>query len=272
VCTGGDAATLEALATDLLAHPAEMAQARDRGQALSERLFSSAAAVRQIVAALDPAVCKATKPLEVLMVNQVFWPDVAATAQHGHDLAKYLVQRGDSVTALASRSIYGESGVTLQASDSVDGIRIVRVAKSAFGKNRIAGRVFDFLAFYSAALSKALWIRRPDVVICFTTPPFIGLVGLLLKWCRGTRFAFWAMDLYPEVPVVAGQPVLWCARSILHATRRPRGGAGPLHARAGHPARRGASPHRDDQRVGGSGRDHRCGASGQSTSRRMGGG
>jgi glycosyltransferase involved in cell wall biosynthesis len=204
VCTGGDAATLEALATDLLANPSEMEQARDRGRRLSERLFSSAAAVRQIVEALGPVASKPTKPLEVLMVNQVFWPDVAATAQHGHDLARYLVQRGDSVTALASRSIYGESGVTLQASDSVDGIRIVRVAKSAFGKNRIAGRVFDFLAFYSAALSKALWIRRPDVVICFTTPPFIGLVGLLLKWCRGTRFAFWAMDLYPEVPVAAG--------------------------------------------------------------------
>jgi hypothetical protein len=52
--TGGDAATLEALATDLLAKPSEMEQARDRGRRLSERLFSSAAAVRQIVEALGP--------------------------------------------------------------------------------------------------------------------------------------------------------------------------------------------------------------------------
>ena len=32
--------------------------------------------------------------MRVLMINQVFYPDVAATAQHGHDLARYLVANG----------------------------------------------------------------------------------------------------------------------------------------------------------------------------------
>jgi len=186
---------------------------RERGRTLSDRLFSSSAAVRQIVRALAPQKQPARKPLRVLMVNQGFWPDVAATAQHGHDLARYLVQRGDSVTALASRSIYGESGVTLPPEERVDGIRVVRVAHSAFGKRRIAGRVFDFVAFYAAAVLKALRLPKPDVVVCFTTPPFIAVVGLLLKWLRGSRFAFWAMDLYPEVPVAAG---LLRRGSLLH--------------------------------------------------------
>ncbi|MBM4006020.1 MAG: glycosyltransferase family 4 protein [Planctomycetes bacterium] len=213
VCTGGDADMLCRLAEDLLSNPAEMEAVRARGRDLSDRLFSSTAAVRQIVKALQPDESVAPRSLRVLMVNQVFWPDVAATAQHGHDLARYLVQRGDSVMALASRSIYGESGVTLPSEDLVDGIRIVRVAHSAFGKRRIAGRVFDFVAFYAAAALKAFRLPRPDAVVCFTTPPFIAVVGLLLKWIRGSRFAFWAMDLYPEVPVAAG---LLRRGSLLH--------------------------------------------------------
>jgi glycosyltransferase involved in cell wall biosynthesis len=42
------------------------------------------------------------------------------------------------------------------------------------------------------------------VVICLTTPPFIALVGVVLKWTKGTQFVLWTMDLYPEVPAAAG--------------------------------------------------------------------
>lgn len=171
VSIGGDAAELQRLAEDLLADPHAVEDARRNGQELSERLFSSSAAVKQIISALEPLREPTTSPIGVLLVNQGFWPDVAATAQHGHDLARTMVQRGDAVTALASRSIYGESGGALVAAESVDGIQIVRVAKNAFGKDRIAGRIFDFMAFYLAATAKALRLPRPDVVICFTTPP-----------------------------------------------------------------------------------------------------
>lgn len=204
VCTGGDAALLERLTEDLLSDPTAAEDARRNGKELSERLFSSSAAVRQIVHALQLKPSARATPLRVLMVNQGFWPDVAATAQHGHDLARAFVSRGDQVTALASRSIYGESGGTLPSEETVDGIRVLRVAKSAFGKERIAGRLFDSLAFYVAATLRAVRLPKPDVVICFTTPPFVALIGLLLKLTRGPRLIFWAMDLYPEVPEAAG--------------------------------------------------------------------
>jgi len=204
VCTGGDAALLERLTEDLLSDPTAAEDARRNGKELSDRLFSSTAAVRQIVHALQSKPPARLTPLRILMVNQGFWPDVAATAQHGHDLARAFVSRGDEVTALASRSIYGESGGTLPREDTVDGIRVLRVAKSAFGKERIAGRLLDFLVFYVAATLRAVRLPKPDVVICLTTPPFVALIGLLLKLTRGSRLIFWAMDLYPEVPEAAG--------------------------------------------------------------------
>ena len=142
--------------------------------------------------------------MKILFVNQSFWPDVAATAQHAHDLARALARQGDEVTVIASRSIYGEAGSTLPKEETVDGIRIRRVTSALFGKAGLAARAVDFVVFGIAAAVRALLLPRQDVVVCLTTPPFIGLIGAMLKAVRGTRYVLWSMDLYPDVPVTAG--------------------------------------------------------------------
>lgn len=142
--------------------------------------------------------------MRILLLNQVFHPDVVATAQHAHDLARHLVRHGHEVDVIASRAIYGQKGAALPRHEVVDGIQVHRVGRSFFGKASILARVFDFGMFYLAAASKALAIRKPDVVICFTTPPFIALAGWLLRVLRHSRFVYWVMDLYPDLPVACG--------------------------------------------------------------------
>ncbi len=39
--------------------------------------------------------------MRVLFINQVYWPDVAATAQHADDLARHLVRHGHEVYVIA---------------------------------------------------------------------------------------------------------------------------------------------------------------------------
>jgi len=142
--------------------------------------------------------------MKVLLLNQCFYPDVVATAQHGWDLARRLSRDGHEVTVIASRSIYGDVGATLAPEETIDGIRIRRVAENRFGKASILARAVDFLSFYARATFAALALPKQDVAICFTTPPFISLVGIMLGTLRGTRSVYWAMDLYPDVPVACG--------------------------------------------------------------------
>jgi colanic acid biosynthesis glycosyl transferase WcaI len=142
--------------------------------------------------------------MRVLLLNQVFYPDSAATAQHGWDLARHLRRHGHEVTAIASRSLYGDAGASLAAEEVVEGIRIVRVGKSLFGKRGILARAVDFGLFYVAALAAALRLPRHDVVVCFTTPPFIAYAGLILRLFKGTRCVQWVMDLYPDVAIEFG--------------------------------------------------------------------
>lgn len=142
--------------------------------------------------------------MRVLLINQVYYPDVAATAQHADDLARHLVRAGHEVHVIASRSIYGTKGATLPKYEEVDGVRVHRVGRSLFGKAGILARAADFAVFYVLAMFKALTLKRCDVSVCFTTPPFISLVGWMLRTLRGTKFVYWVMDMYPDVPVVCG--------------------------------------------------------------------
>lgn len=155
----------------------------------------------------------------MLLLNQAFHPDVVATAQMGKDLADALALRGHRVTAVASRSIYGRSGAVLPRRETIPvagtpdnarkggatpSIEVHRVGASVFGKAGYVARVADFALFYILALFKVLTLPRPDVIICYTTPPFIALVGLLCRALRGTRTIYWVMDLYPDLPVACG--------------------------------------------------------------------
>ena len=149
----------------------------------------------------------------VVLLNQAFHPDVVATAQMSKDLADHLVAQGYRVTAVASRSIYGKSGAALPKRETVelplaDGtvghIEVHRVAASFFGKKNLVTRALDFGLFYLLAGLRVLTLRKPDVVVSFTTPPFIALVGLLCKLFRGSKAVYWLMDLYPDVVVQCG--------------------------------------------------------------------
>ncbi len=57
---------------------------------------------------------------------------------------------------------------------------------------------------YALATRHALALGRFDACLTLTTPPFIGLVGALLKRLRGTRLVLWSMDVWPDVAEALG--------------------------------------------------------------------
>jgi len=140
----------------------------------------------------------------VLLLNQTFAPDVAATAQHAHDLGRDLIARGHAVTVVTSRALYGKRGGDLPRRETVDGIEVHRVGGSIFGKGSTLARLADFLLFYILATWKVIRLPRHEVVVPFTTPPLIVVGAVLAGWFKGHRTVYWVMDLYPEVAVSHG--------------------------------------------------------------------
>ncbi|MFG0257043.1 MAG: glycosyltransferase family 4 protein [Phycisphaerales bacterium JB043] len=141
------------------------------------------------------------RSLRIVILNQPFAPDVVATAQIAKDFADACVDRGHTVRAIASRSIYGQTGSSLPRRETLDGIEVIRVGSNVFGKKSTLGRLFDFAMYYCRALWVGLFGPRQDVIVCLTTPPYIAFVALMIRLLRGGKVVYWLMDIYPDVMI-----------------------------------------------------------------------
>ncbi len=142
--------------------------------------------------------------MRILLINQFYKPDTAATGQLLADVAEELAQRGHDVHVLCSRNSYNGNNVRLPAKEKISGVIVHRVKATGFGRENKLGRVLDYMSFYLFAAWRALRLPKMDVCMALTTPPFIALIGLMLRKIKGTKFVFWTMDLYPEVAVSYG--------------------------------------------------------------------
>jgi glycosyltransferase involved in cell wall biosynthesis len=141
--------------------------------------------------------------VHLLLLNQFFYPDVSAAAQLATDLAEDLVSYGFRVSAIASRGTY-LGGERLAASEEHRGIRIIRPRSSSFGKGSVAARLADYGSFFVGAFARLGTMEKPDVVLAMSTPPFVAAIPAAMRALRGTRFVYWAQDLYPELAVEFG--------------------------------------------------------------------
>jgi glycosyltransferase involved in cell wall biosynthesis len=141
--------------------------------------------------------------VRILLLNQYYHPDIAATAQLLTDLGESLAARGHQVTALASARPYAGSGWQ-KLREHHRGVDIVRVPATALGRARKLGRVVDYASFLAAMMAPLLTGPRHDLVVALSTPPLVAAMGLLLKKLRGTRLVYWVMDVYPDVALTMG--------------------------------------------------------------------
>ena len=142
--------------------------------------------------------------MRFLLLNQFYPPDSAPTGQYLHDLGKVLVERGHQVRVLCSRRSYnGEDA--FPARETRDGVEIIRLAATGFGRRGFAGKLADYATFYSSLFAALVSERgKADVILSLTTPPYIGLLGKWAAWRHGCRHAHWIMDLYPDVMFAHG--------------------------------------------------------------------
>ncbi len=142
--------------------------------------------------------------MRVLLLNQTFYPDEAATAQQLLDLARLLKARGCSVTVLASRRAYYDSKKLHPPSERVAGAQVVRVWCTGLGRGSFWYRLVDGLSFELSVFAKLLFFPRQDVVVAFTSPPLIGVLAVLFCRLRGGKAVQWVMDLNPDIAFAVG--------------------------------------------------------------------
>lgn len=144
--------------------------------------------------------------MRILLLNQFFFPDSAATSQLLTDVARELAERGHEVMVVCGNSSYAANNTDA----TLPGIEIQRTRGFRFARGT-AARLFSYVSFLLLALWAGLTGKRPDLVLTLTTPPLLSVIGTLLKRVRGCRHWIWEMDVYPDVAAELG----WITRGGL---------------------------------------------------------
>jgi len=142
--------------------------------------------------------------MKVLILSQVFYPDVVAVAQYLTDFAIDLQKSGIDVKVLASRRGYDDRDLTYPLKERIEGIQVERIPSSYLGKRSYLARIIDALTFNLILIWKLVFLPRYDVVVGMTTPPLIATIGSLFCLFKGGKFIYWVMDLNPDEAVAAG--------------------------------------------------------------------
>ena len=142
--------------------------------------------------------------MKILLLNQVFYPDVVATSQYLADVAAELSARGHEVTVVSSRRAYEHPETIYPARENWRGVKILRVFSTRFGKGAKWRRAVDFASFLVFACGRLLFLPRHDVVVALTTPPLISFIGALQAKLWRAKFCYWVMDFNPDEAIAAG--------------------------------------------------------------------
>lgn len=141
----------------------------------------------------------------VLMISQVYLPDPAAVGMQIADAAAELVARGYRVRVLTADRGYDDPTQHYPRRETLEGVDILRLPYSSFGKTSIAVRLLSGVSFVAQASLVGTFFDEVDAVVVSTSPPMCALAALVVGSLRKAPLAYWVMDLNPDQLVELGK-------------------------------------------------------------------
>jgi colanic acid biosynthesis glycosyl transferase WcaI len=136
----------------------------------------------------------------LLVLNQYYWPAYEAT---GHVLTELCEGLADPYEVVVVTGALGGRAPAGWAERS--GVRILRVASTAYERRRLSLRALNYVTFVVFAALAGLRCRRADIVLCMTDPPFLGAVAHLVARRFDAPLVVIAQDVFPEIAVRLGR-------------------------------------------------------------------
>ena len=147
--------------------------------------------------------------MRILFLNRYFYPDHSATSQILSDLAFHLAATGKDIHVVTSRQIIDDPAAQLSVGEKIRGVQIHRVATTRFGRSHLIGRALDYLSFYWSMWRRVMSLARAgDILVAKTDPPLTSVVAIVAARRRSAHLINWLQDLYPEIAIALGVPLL----------------------------------------------------------------
>lgn len=143
--------------------------------------------------------------LKLLILNQFFPPDFAATGQLIDELAKQLFRQNIDVEVFTGQPGYAFQTDSAPAQECIDGVSIRRSRMSHIWLKRIRGKAASGIIFCLRSFLYLLQVsRQKDVALVTTAPPFLPVIAYLINRLVGLSYVCVLYDLYPDIATELG--------------------------------------------------------------------
>ncbi|MDR3734047.1 MAG: glycosyltransferase family 4 protein [Acidobacteriaceae bacterium] len=140
----------------------------------------------------------------IWFMSELYWPEDRSTGFHITTIAESTAATLP-VSVICSQPTYDTKGIHRPAVETRAGVAIYRTWNTKFDKNNLVLRLLKVLTFcLSTCIIGLRRVRRGDVIVCVTTPPFLPLVAWLISAVRKSRYIVLVYDVYPAIFAATG--------------------------------------------------------------------
>lgn len=138
---------------------------------------------------------------KVLIVTQLFYPELVSTGQTLTELAEVLRNEMD-IEVWCARPTVIKDKRSVEGGIDYKGIKIKRLFSTQFSKDNVLLRVLNQTTF-AASLAIQLIRQRPEEpVLVLTNPPFIAPLFGIYSLLGGGPYVYLVFDVYPETAIL----------------------------------------------------------------------
>jgi hypothetical protein len=148
--------------------------------------------------------------MKVLFLTHYFPPEGNAPASRVHEMCKRWVRDGHEVTVITCAPncpagvVYDGYRNRLHRRETVDGIEVRRVWTYIAPNKGTVRRVLNYVSYMLSAITAAMFVRKPDVLIATSPQFFCGIAGMVAQAVRRVPFVLEVRDIWPESIATVG--------------------------------------------------------------------
>lgn len=134
---------------------------------------------------------------KLLLITQVFYPDQVSSAGLLTDLCAELRKKNIEVEVWCAQPSY-DTRIRQPKKKMHQGINIRYLTSTNLSKDKVIGRLLNYLSFTMSVLYKLLFSKMPRLVLTSTNPPFIGYLIALIIPLRRKKLIYLVQDVFPD--------------------------------------------------------------------------
>ena len=147
--------------------------------------------------------------MRIIFLNRYFYPDHSATSQILSDLAFHLAARGKDIHIVTSQQFIDDPAAQLPSTKRSAACRFTGSPPRDLVVPDLIGRALDYLSFYWSMWRRVMSLARAGDIRRGQDRSAIDLGGRnMAARRRSAHLINWLQDLYPEIAIALGVPLL----------------------------------------------------------------